>query len=561
MLADPAVDVVHLTTPNRLHFDAGARRARGRQARRVREAARDDLGRDGRAGATGRRRAASCTRSTSTSASTRSARRRARACARARSATCGSSPAATCRTGCCSTPTGTGGSTRRRAARCARSATSARTGSTSSSSSPAATSRPCCADLHDVHPRAQAADRPGGDVQRRDRRRDRSTRAMETEDAAGILLRLTRRRARRAAPCRRSRPAARTAWLGDRRLGELARLGLGGARGAVDRPPRPAERALLTRCATRRRLPAGPRRGLPGHVQAALPRRLPRGRGRRPAGRARLPDVRRRPRGGRDRRRHRALARRAAVGVACTPVPQEVDEARPAHGGLPDPDPRRDRRLGGGQRLRDARGRVLARRRGRRAPLRGRLPHRRRDARRREGGRDRRRPRAPRPGHLRARLLPEPALARRRGARRRARAPAAGDRGRGDARRRHRRHVRRPRPRAQPARQPRRLPRGVAAARRPRRAARRADRDRELPDDLLLRRVAGRRQPRLRAGDLARDVHGDPGRALRPELRPVAPRLADDRRRARGARVRRPHLPRRTARTSRCGPTASTSTA
>ena len=61
--------------------------------------------------------------------------------ARARSATCGSSPAATSRTGCSSTPTGTGGWTRRRAARCARSATSARTGSTSCSTSPAGASR------------------------------------------------------------------------------------------------------------------------------------------------------------------------------------------------------------------------------------------------------------------------------------------------------------------------------------------------------------------------------------------------------------------------------------
>ena len=172
-----------------------------------------------------------------------------------------------------------------------------------------------------------------------------------------------------------------------------------------------------------------------------------------------------------DRRRHRALARRAAVGDRRPGAPGGLNEARPADGGVPDADPRRDRRLGGGQRLRDARGRVLAGRRGRRAPLCGRLPHRRRHARRREGGRDRRRARAPRPAHLGARLLPEPAVARRRGARRRARAPAQGDRRRAQARGRHRRHVRRARPREEPARQPRRLPRGVAAARRPRGAS------------------------------------------------------------------------------------------
>ena len=36
----------------------------------------------------------------------------------------------------------------------------------------------------------------------------------------------------------------------------------------------------------------------------------------------------------------------------------------------------------------------------------------------------------------------------------------------------------------------------------------------------------------------------DPGRRLRPQPRPVAPRLADDRLRARGLRLRRPHPPR-----------------
>ena len=74
--------------------------------------------------------------------------------------------------------------------------------------------------------------------------------------------------------------------------------------------------------------------------------------------------------------------------------------------------------------------------------------------------------------------------------------------------------------------------------------ARREDRDRELPDDLQLRRVAGRQQPRVVAGDLGRDVRGDPRRELRPQPRPVAPRLAADRLRAGGLRLRRPDLPR-----------------
>ena len=205
-----------------------------------------------------------------------------------------------------------------------------------------------------------------------------------------------------------------------------ARVALRGAGGAVDRPPRPAERAAAARG---RRLPARPRRGLPRHVQAPLPRGL---RARwRPAGRPTSPTTRRSPTATTRRVIADAIARSHAEQrwVTVDPgAPGGVNEARPAHGGLPDADARRDRRLGGGQRLRDARGRVLAGRRGRRAPLRGRLPHRRRHARRREGGRDRRRPRAPRPEHLGARLLPQPAVARRRGARGRPRAPAQGDR-------------------------------------------------------------------------------------------------------------------------------------
>ena len=61
----------------------------------------------------------------------------------------------------------------------------------------------------------------------------------------------------------------------------------------------------------------------------------------------------------------------------------------------------------------------------------------------------------------------------------------------------HRRHLRRQRQGPAAAREPRALPRDLAAARRLRGRARRQDRDRELPDDLLLRRVARRQQPRL----------------------------------------------------------------
>ena len=138
---------------------------------------------------------------------------------------------------------------------------------------------------------------------------------METEDAAGLMLRLDRRRARRGDDLAGVGRPQESPELGDRRLAVRARVALGGARGAVDRPSRPPERAADERA---RRLPAGPRRGLPGHLQAPLPPRLPRGGGRRPAGRARLPDVRGRPRGGPDRRRDRAVARRAALGRSST---------------------------------------------------------------------------------------------------------------------------------------------------------------------------------------------------------------------------------------------------
>ena len=99
---------------------------------------------------------------------------------------------------------------------------------------------------------------------------------------------------------------------------------------------------------------------------------------------------------------------------------------------------------------------------------------------------------------LLARLLPEQPPPRSGRARGRERAPAQGDRRSGGDRRRRRRHLRRPRQDPQRARQPRRVPQGLAAARRVRGGTRRQDRDRELPDDLLPRRVAGRRRTWLR---------------------------------------------------------------
>ena len=131
LLADPTVDVVHVTSPNDLHVRAGAGDPRRRQARRLREAAGDDRRRVGRAAsrwprATGARQRRQLQHPLLPA---QPARPRGRGRRRA-SATSGSSPGATSRTGCSSRPTGTGGSSPIAAAPCARSATSARTGST-----------------------------------------------------------------------------------------------------------------------------------------------------------------------------------------------------------------------------------------------------------------------------------------------------------------------------------------------------------------------------------------------------------------------------------------------
>ena len=245
---------------------------------------------------------------------------------------------------------------------------------------------------------------------------------METEDAAGILLRLT---GGARAVVTISQVSAgrknRLSWEIDGSESALAWHSEAPEELWLGHRGRPNE--LLLR--ERRRLPARPRRGLPGHLQAPLPRGLRGGRERRSARRAGLPDLRRRPRGGADRRRRRALARRAALGGRRARWWR--DEAGPAHRRLPDADARRDRRLGGRQRLRDARGGVLAGRRGRRAPLRraSATSTSTTSTRASSAGLERR-------GlcDLGARLLPEPAVGRRGGARRRARAPAQGDRGR-----------------------------------------------------------------------------------------------------------------------------------
>ena len=133
LLADERVDVVHLTTPNNLHHPQVKAGARGGQARRLREAARADrrrVRRAARARRAQRPRALHELQHPLLPDGAGGARARAsdarRDLERARRVPAGLASA--------TRPTGTGGSSRREAARCVRSATSARTGSTSFSS-------------------------------------------------------------------------------------------------------------------------------------------------------------------------------------------------------------------------------------------------------------------------------------------------------------------------------------------------------------------------------------------------------------------------------------------
>ena len=122
--------------------------------------------------------------------------------------------ATTCRTGCCSTPTGTGASTPAGRASCGPSPTSGRTGSTSPASSPGSGSPRCAPTSTRSSPSATA--RPA-----RWRRSPRprwttspGARAMASDDAAGLLLRYDGGARGPCAPCRRCRRAARTRCTG-----------------------------------------------------------------------------------------------------------------------------------------------------------------------------------------------------------------------------------------------------------------------------------------------------------------------------------------------------------
>ena len=334
-------------------------------------------------------------------------------------------------------------------ARCARSSRTA--GSATSASSPATTSRTGCSSRRDwnwrLEPDSGGALRAVGDIgshwldlttfdhrparrrghgrpgdvraappgadavrsrrSRRSGRPTRSTREMETEDVATILLRFENG----------ARGAVAISQISAGRKNSLQweidgsqrgrRVGLRAARPAVARPSRPAERDPHPQPGAdepgrpgRGGAAGRPRRGLRRHVRRAVPGGLRRRRRGPPVRRPALRDVRRRPRRDARRRRDRATAPGSGrwVEVVAPAAGSQLRRRPPDEARLPDRAVPRDaahgrRRLGGRQRLREPRDRLLAAVERPDPTLRRHVAHRRRQpvarARRRRSRRDR----------------------------------------------------------------------------------------------------------------------------------------------------------------------------
>ena len=166
----------------------------------------------------------------------------------------------------------------------------------------------------DVHPRPAAADGRGRDVRRRAATSSGSTSPMTTEDLAASSAALQRRRARLVRRLAGQRgPQERLALRGRRLAGRRWR-GLASARGALARPPRRAERAApqpgLMAAARPRDAPARPGtpRASPTRSRSSTARST-RAVAAGAAGRADYPTFARRPRRERARRGDRRCSR------------------------------------------------------------------------------------------------------------------------------------------------------------------------------------------------------------------------------------------------------------
>ncbi len=193
--------------------------------------------------------------------------------------------------------------------------------------------------------------------------------------------------------------------------------------------------AADAQCGGRAHAPAGrARRGIRRHVPGALPSGVRRRRRRR----SRRPSLT-------TRRSATAMWRTSSETPWHSPAASEDGwrcrrEARTPDRSVPEDEPRAGREVGVGQRLRDDRGRVLAGSGRRAPPLRGRQPHRRRPSRR---GGSARHPLPVRTRDLLAGLLPEQPAPGPGGAQGRQHPPQEGDHGRGEAGRADRGHLRR----------------------------------------------------------------------------------------------------------------------
>ena len=246
LLDDPAVDVVHVTSPNDLHLPQAMADPGRRQARRLREAARDVGRRVARAGRPGRDdRPGQRGELQHPLLPAQPARARPRDRRRGRRRPAGDRPllpglaAARDRLELAARAGARRLAARRRRHRLALARPDQ------------LRHRPPDRGGHgrpgDLHRGAARADRAGRDILDRGRGRDRRPATIATEDAATILLRFdngARGVAERLADQRRPEELAP---VRDRRVGRRGRLGLGAARPAVARPSRSAERDPASR--------------------------------------------------------------------------------------------------------------------------------------------------------------------------------------------------------------------------------------------------------------------------------------------------------------------------